>query len=166
MLLNYAVIKKMENWKKIADFDNYSVSDKGRVRNDKTGRILKLNKLINGYEQVSLSKNCFVTCMLVHRLVANAFIQNPDNKPQVDHIDNCKINNCVENLRWVNQSENEYNKDKSRNAKYIYYHGRTDGFNIKVSINKIQISRYAPTMEDAIRIRDELLLQRKSEMGF
>ena len=50
----------------------------------------------------------------VHRLVALAFIDNPDNKPTIDHIDRDKNNNCVENLRWATQSEQEYNKNPNR----------------------------------------------------
>lgn len=60
----------------------------------------------HGYKVVTLAKNGKVKQFLVHRLVAEAFIPNPDNKPEVNHIDGDKLNNKVENLEWVNHSEN------------------------------------------------------------
>lgn len=163
MFLNYAVIKKMENWKKIADYDNYSVSDKGRVRNDDTGRILKQTANKKGYLRIDLCANGKQITKFVHRLIAIEFIENPYNKPEVDHVDNNKQNNSIENLRWATSSENNYNKDCSRNAKYICKN--KGGFQVRVSINGKQIGKWVSNMDDAIRIRDELLLRRKLEMG-
>lgn len=104
-----------EIWKKVINFDNYEVSNLGRVRSidryelyrDKfhKGRILK-QFLQNGYPKVSFSINGSTCQRFVHRLVAEAFIPNPDNKPQIDHIDTNRSNNCVDNLRWVTQEEN------------------------------------------------------------
>jgi hypothetical protein len=59
-----------------------------------------------GYLRANLSKDKTVKQLSVHRLVAEAFIPNPDNLPQVDHIDGNKLTNHVENLRWISQSEN------------------------------------------------------------
>lgn len=94
----------MEEWRKIKGFENYSVSNTGNIRNDKTGRILKQIISTSGYKQTMMGHK--TVPQYVHRLVAMAFIPNPDNKPQVDHIDGDKINNVVENLRWVTRSEN------------------------------------------------------------
>ena len=94
----------MEIFKKIDGFDNYSVSNLGRVRNDKTNRMLKFYTKENGYMQVQLGRKnnpCYV-----HRLVAKAFIPNPNSKPQVNHIDGNKSNNISSNLEWVTASEN------------------------------------------------------------
>lgn len=99
-------------WKKIEERPNYSVSTNGDVRNDKTGRILKPHKKAEGYLQVELGH--LTSPLYVHRLVAKAFIPNPQNKPQVDHINGNKEDNRVENLRWVTVSENvmAYGYDK------------------------------------------------------
>lgn len=97
----------MEIWKDIEGYEDlYEVSDEGRVRNKKTGRILKPGKDSCGYPQVILCKDGTTRSFSVHRLVAKAFIPNPDNKPEVDHIDKNRSNNNVDNLRWVNHQEN------------------------------------------------------------
>ena len=82
-----------ETWIKVKGFELYSVSDQGNVRNDKTGRILKGGLDKDGYPQVILCKNGSRVNRKVHRLVAEAFVPNPDNKPQVNHIDGNKQNN-------------------------------------------------------------------------
>ena len=94
------------NWRKIEGFENYSVSDCGHVRNDATGRRKKpmLNKR-NGYYYVDLWEDNVSRKRPVHRLVAEAFLDNPDSKPTVDHIDGDRTNNHVSNLRWATFSE-------------------------------------------------------------
>jgi hypothetical protein len=94
------------NWKRIEGFENYSVSDTGEVRNDTTGKTKSktLNKR-NGYYYVDLWKGNTSTKMPVHRLVAEAFVENTDGKPTVDHIDGVRTNNTVGNLRWATFSE-------------------------------------------------------------
>lgn len=96
----------MEIWKDIEGYEDlYEVSDEGNVRNKKTGRILKPGKK-NDYKFVGLFKNGKSKYRLVHRLVGKAFIPNPDNKPEIDHIDKNRSNNNVDNLRWVDRQEN------------------------------------------------------------
>lgn len=82
----------------------YQISNLGNVKGKKC--ILKQFVNQRGYFAVSLSKEDKRTSYRVHRLVANAFIPNPDNKPQVNHIDGDKSNNKAENLEWLTQSEN------------------------------------------------------------
>lgn len=108
-----------EIWKDIVGYEGlYQVSNLGRVKSldriSKNGRFLKgkykkSTQDKDGYEKVSLSKDGLPNCYLVHRLVAMAFIPNPENKPEVDHINTIRNNNVVENLRWVNKSENNNN---------------------------------------------------------
>lgn len=95
-----------EVWRPIEEFGaDYFVSNKGRVMslvNSLQIRIIKQHLTRDGYSKVVLrGKN-----REVHRLVALAFIDNPDNKPCVNHIDENKENNCVENLEWVTYKEN------------------------------------------------------------
>lgn len=98
----------MEIWKTISEYPNYEVSSEGRVRNIKTGRVLRPCNTGIGYLKVGLSrgKKQSKKQITIHRLVANAFIPNPDSQPCVNHINGIKTDNRVENLEWVSYSEN------------------------------------------------------------
>ena len=98
-----------EEWKLITDYDNYEISTLGNVRNSKTGRVLKLT-CKGGYIFTGLSKNSSGKTCPVHRLVALAFIDNPENKPQVNHKDKNRSNNIVSNLEWSTASENNIHR--------------------------------------------------------
>ena len=84
---------------------NYSVSENGIVRNDNTNKILS-QRIQQGYCHVGLTINGKAKSCRVHRLVAQAFIPNPENKPYVNHIDGIRSNNNVENLEWCTPKEN------------------------------------------------------------
>jgi uncharacterized protein (UPF0248 family) len=99
-----------EEWKYIEDFENYEVSNLGKVRNSKTGRILKTCSQ-NGYVVAGLCKTKVKT-IPIHRLVAKAFIPNPENKAHVNHIDKNPLNNNVTNLEWNTPLENNLHKCK------------------------------------------------------
>ena len=100
-----------ELWLPIAEWeDKYEVSNKGCVRNLQSGVFLKPRKDKNGYLLLSLWGRGAKTDVKVHRVVANAFIPNPGKKPQVNHKDGNKTNNCVENLEWVTDSENKLHR--------------------------------------------------------
>jgi hypothetical protein len=93
---------------------NYEVSNYGNVRNKKTGKNLK-PRIRNGYYAINLYDGRNMKTKLVHRLVAEAFLNNYDNKPCIDHIDNNKLNNCDFNLRYATYSENNYNRSVNTN---------------------------------------------------
>ena len=97
-----------EEWRDTLFLDGYQVSSKGRVRDKKTQIVYKgtLKQKDGGLE--------FNACK-IHRLVAEAFIPNPENKPYVDHIDTDRTNNDVTNLRWVTQEENMRNEQTREN---------------------------------------------------
>ena len=93
-----------EEFKIIKDHENYSISNLGNVKNNKTGLILR-QSLRKGYKKVNLNNKT----KEVHRLVALAFIPNLENKRCVDHIDTNKTNNNMSNLRWATMDENGHN---------------------------------------------------------
>ena len=94
----------MEEWRIIKDFPNYSVSNFGNVKNNKTNRIMKLN-VKGGYYHISLNNDNCKKTLKVHRLVALAFIENPENKPEVNHINKNKLDNFINNLEWATRKK-------------------------------------------------------------
>lgn len=106
-----------EIWRKIDD--RYSVSNLGRVKSNYRGteRILKPTTIKNGYLRVSLYRGGVMKSVSIHRLVAKAFIPNPYNLPQVNHKDENKENNCVDNLEWCTAKYNcNYGTRSSRSG--------------------------------------------------
>ena len=97
----------MEEWKEIPGYEGlYEVSNKGNVRNVRRNKLLRLQKTNNGYIRVVLSKNRIKTGFQVHRLVALTFLPNPLNLPQVNHLDENKKNNNIDNLEWCTAKYN------------------------------------------------------------
>ena len=98
-----------EEWRKIAELDGYSVSNLGNVRNDKTGRILKTYDNGHGYQKVEIKNKKWY----IHRLVGQAFIPNPMNLETINHKNENKRDNRVENLEWLSRVDNLlYSKDR------------------------------------------------------
>lgn len=100
----------MEVWKDVVGFEEYfQVSNLGNVFSKRTNKILKQFIHDSGYVYLSTKiggRNGKCYCFKVHRLVAEAFIPNPDNKPEVNHIDLNKLNNFADNLEWSTSKEN------------------------------------------------------------
>lgn len=103
----------METWKPVVGYEGiYEVSNIGNIKNSKTNKILKQPKR-SGYPSVGMAKNKIAKNHRIHRLVAMAFIENPENKRCVNHKDGNKLNNNVENLEWCTHSENNYHAMKN-----------------------------------------------------
>lgn len=113
----------MEEWKDIEGYEGlYQVSSQGRIksldRNTTNGKIRKFQTSKSGYLSVTLSKNGVVKRQSVHRLVAEAFIPNPNNLPQINHKNEDKTNNSIENLEWCDSTyNNNYGKHSSNISK-------------------------------------------------
>lgn len=110
-------MKESETWKPVVGYEGlYEVSSIGHVRSRKTGHYRKLNGRVNrftGYVYVNLRKDGEERTFSIHRLVAIAFLPNPDDLPYVNHKDEVKTNNSVDNLEWCSSSyNNEYSKHK------------------------------------------------------
>jgi hypothetical protein len=109
-----------EHWASIDGYTNYQVSWWGRVRNTKTGRILKPGLDTGGYQHVALYKNKKAKTIKIHRLVAREWVGNPEEKRCVDHVDGIRTNNNWENLRWATHSENSRNMKRHTDGSSIY----------------------------------------------
>lgn len=94
----------MAEWRAVVGFEGrYEVSEDGEVRNARTGRALKPGRCTNGYMMVHLGRG---STQRVHRVVAGAFVANPDRKPEVNHRNGVKSDNQAANLEWTTHSEN------------------------------------------------------------
>ena len=103
----------MKIWKDIINFEGiYKISSDGEIINIARNKILEPNKS-GRYLYYSLSKNSKPLYRYLHRMIAESFIENVDNKPQVNHIDGNKLNNKIENLEWVTASENQIHAHKN-----------------------------------------------------
>lgn len=96
----------LERFKIIDGYEDYEISTWGRVFNRRTGNFISPYHHQKGYMRVDLKNDKGVKHFKVHRLVARAFIPNPEGKPQVNHIDGNPGNNSISNLEWVTQQEN------------------------------------------------------------
>lgn len=94
-----------EEWKSIPGFDQYEASNLGNVRNTKTKRVMEKFQAKNGYVRLTLRKNGKYVSVDIHRLVAQTFLPNPDNKKTVNHINHIRNDNRLENLEWATHTE-------------------------------------------------------------
>lgn len=106
-------------WKTIEEYPNYMVSDMGEVKSLKFGkeRILKGIKDKDGYLIVNLFKEGKKKSHFIHRLVALAFLPNPNNLSEVNHISEIKTDNRVENLEWCNREHNLNHGSRNERAR-------------------------------------------------
>lgn len=135
----------------IEGFEDYAITEDGKVWSFKRNKWLKpIN--INGYSNIKLCKNGIVKRFGIHQIVANIFIPNPDNKPQIDHINCIKSDNNINNLRWVTQKENNYFawrnglKENVRIAAKINVQKA-----IKVTMKKVQCIETGKIFESAVQ---------------
>lgn len=92
--------------RQVVGFPTYRVSEDGVIHNDETGHVLSQWINSGGYPYVTLVKDKKAYSMAVHRVIAKAFIPNPDNLPEVNHKDRDKTNNSLSNLEWCTRQEN------------------------------------------------------------
>ena len=162
-----------EVWKAIKGYEDYEVSNYGNIRSNKTYNrketlYMKVRDNGYGYLTVCLWKQNKRKNFYVHRLVAEAFLNNPNNLPEVNHIDFNRHNNTVTNLEWVTRKENNIHSIgrgrhprpfmfSSTGEKYIYR--RKNRYRVAVYRCK---EKQCATLDEAIALRDSLV----SELGY
>jgi hypothetical protein len=147
-----------EEFVPIHGFERYAISKSGNIMNIKTGRIMSQHINVHtktGYKSVKVklvNDDGVQTYCTVSRLLAKAFIPNPEGKRTVDHIDRNSLNNDLTNLCWATQSEqalNQHHALGSSGHKYIYKNG--NGW--QISIPRLKISKYFKTIDGALAAR-------------
>lgn len=123
----------------------YSVDDCGNVHSSYRGGRILSGVCANGYLSVHLSRGGAATTRLIHRLVAEAFIPNPENKPQINHIDGDKLNNAVANLEWVSAKENSEHRDR------VVWGGQHRGGKRRTAVVCIETGKEFSSINEAAR---------------
>ena len=149
---------QLEIYANITSYPNYQISNFGNVKNVKTEKILKPGTNRYGYLYVILTEDDERSIKTIHRLVANAFLENAENKKNVDHIDRCKTNNHISNLRWATGSENNQNKSMQLNNTSgvigVSWFKRDSKWKVQIMVNGVQKHLgYFESKEDAIQTR-------------
>ena len=152
---NNLIKLNVEVFRSIDGYENYAVSSFGRVKNVKTGRILKAGTDNCGYLLVCLyDEDGVAKTYNIHRLVCCTFIENPNDKQCVDHKNNDKTNNHISNLRFATYSENNQNSKLSikntSGIKGVYFNKKAKKWHARIRIDgiKIHIGLFA-NLEDA-----------------
>jgi len=136
---------------------NYIIYPDGRIYSVRSKKFLKPFLVTKGYPTVSLYKKDYQ----VHRLVANAFIPNPDNLPQINHINGIKTDNRIENLEWCTNRQNIIHYFKSKNPGVQFTKNGT--YSVKIFHNKKQVYLGSfKTLEEANQAYSNALVQHTS----
>jgi hypothetical protein len=155
---------QLEIYVNITCYPNYQVSNFGNVKNIKTQRILKPGTNTNGYLYVILRDDGETSIKLIHRLVATAFLENSEDKKNVDHIDRNRLNNHISNLRYATPTENSQNKSMMTNNTSgivgVSFHKNNKKWEAKITVNgdKKHLG-YFINKEDAITARTNAEIQ-------
>ena len=139
----------------------YKIYNDGRVWGCKLNKYKKQKLDRNGYPQVQLYKNNKNHLRYVHRLVAIHYIPNPEEKPEVDHINRNILDFRICNLRWVTSEENKLNcklrKDNKLKEKNIFFDKKFNRYCVSIRRNKLTYRKVYKTLELAITQRDLML---------
>lgn len=149
------------DFKKISEFPCYEINNDGLVLDTRTGEFVEPFEDQKGYYRVSLNHNGVYTNKKIHRLLAEAFIPNPNNYPCVDHINRNRKDNRLENLRWVPHTTNAQNRSlpNTNTTGEMNITLQKDGsYEIQITREGKMVYRHREkTLEEAVKARDTFL---------
>tara|TARA_Y100000592_G_C5404130_1_gene284700 strand:- start:213 stop:692 length:480 start_codon:yes stop_codon:yes gene_type:complete len=156
----------MGDFVNIKNYETYGISRDGDIKDLRTGKLMKQWTSPDGYKKINLRNPADgQKCLLVHRLVAIQFIDNENNKPEVDHIDRNRTNNNIDNLRWVDDYEQSHNRGDFKNSqsghKYIWYEECCNSYvfcitrNHKKHRKRFNAKNY--TLEDVLKYKEDYI---------
>jgi hypothetical protein len=157
-----------EEWRPVRDFPEYQVSTLGRVKSlnyNHTGEegLLAPQRVRTGYIYCPVRREKKVYLRQVHRLVAEAFLENPNNLPEVDHINGNKSDNRLENLQWISRSGNCLKKTRfglrgtNTGHHHISYKPDENKYRVVLTRHYKTMEKRFDTLEEAIAFRDSIL---------
>jgi hypothetical protein len=150
----------------IQGYPNYLIYDDGLVFSEKSNRFLKYCKNQYGYHMIILCKNGKQKCLYIHRLVATHYIPNPDNLPEIDHINIDKSDNRVQNLRWISHLDNCNNRgnrnDNTSGHKGLSYQKTRNTWKYEKTYHKKTIYKSFKTKTEALCYKYIILLKIKA----
>ena len=162
-------LKHIEVWVWVNSYEGlYKISNLGNVLNVKSGKVLKPRTLKIGYKAVNLYNNKKKITKYIHRLVAEAFLLNPLNKRCTDHINRCRTDNNLLNLRWSTHSENQMNKSMQKNNTSdvvgVSFHNKMNKWESYINVNgKRKHLGYFKEKAEAIEARKQAELKHYGE---
>ena len=147
----------------IEGFENYIIFEDGMIINFWTGKEMKSQKSIYGYLNITLCKNSKHKTFLLHRLLGQAYIKNPDNKPFIDHIDRNRSNNDLSNLHWVTRLENNQNRGipntNTSGIKNIHWDKSSNGWKFEKVIKGKLYTKFSKDKQVVIDYKAQFYLE-------
>ena len=156
----------------IKNYENYTINEDGVIINTNSGIERKPRLETNGYYRICLTTDKKRKYLYIHRLIALAFIPNPDNKPFIDHINRNRGDNRIENLRWATRSENRRNRSCISNTGLQFISKKIDkkmkqGFNYRFEIHRPELKHVYNNkdLEPVIEYRNKFCAENNIEIN-
>lgn len=149
----------MDELHDLKDYEGlYKINKQGEIYSCFLKRFLSLCINQDGYYKYTLCNENGKKYVLAHREVAKQFIPNPYNLPLIDHIDRNRLNNNVDNLRWVSMRQNQLNRKDTKHP-YIYWSKHHNSYLVEISIKKKKVySSHHKELDQAILVRDAAMI--------
>ena len=163
-VIGYEGLYEVSNTGQVRSFDRYVKYSNGRIHLHK-GKVLSPIKDKDGYLQVNLCNNGKIHQIKIHRLVAQAFLLNPDNLPQVNHLDEDKTNNSVDNLEWCTvKYNNNYGTRTIRAKETAIKNGYWTGLRSGLSKKEYNQKYYQDNRDKFREYRHQYYLKKKEQI--